>query len=112
MITCKSLLSVEALLIELAKSLGDFKASSDSDASWSRIQALLSAKSWIIGFDNFESLWDQPGGIKASVKDSVENHRASLCHCHSHSVSHREASQNTFDTSNLNPIKDILVMLL
>ena len=65
-VTCESLPSVEALLIELAKTLGVFKAS--SDASWSRIRALLSAKECIIYFDNFESLWDQPGGIKASVE--------------------------------------------
>ena len=66
-VTCESLLSSEALLIELAKTLGAFKAG--SDASWSHIQALLKAKECIICFDHFESPWDQPGDVKASVED-------------------------------------------
>jgi tetratricopeptide (TPR) repeat protein len=65
-VTCESLLSSGALLIELAKSLGVFKAGS---ALWSRIRALLMEKECIICFDNFESPWDQPGDTKASVED-------------------------------------------
>lgn len=67
MVTCESLSSSGALLIELAKTLGAFKAGSDT--SWSHIRALLMAKECIICFDNFESPWDQPGDIKASVED-------------------------------------------
>ncbi|KAF8261708.1 P-loop containing nucleoside triphosphate hydrolase protein [Lactarius quietus] len=66
-VKCESLLSSGALIIELAKTLGVFKAG--SDASWSRIRALLIAKECIICFDNFESPWDQPGDIKASVEE-------------------------------------------
>jgi tetratricopeptide (TPR) repeat protein len=80
MVTCESLLSSGALLIELAKTLGVFKAG--SDASWSHIRALLVAKEYIICFDNFESPWDQPGDTKASVEDLLsritELHRVTV----------------------------------
>ncbi|KAF8258242.1 hypothetical protein EI94DRAFT_1755231 [Lactarius quietus] len=66
-VKCESLLSSGALMIQLAMTLGVFKAG--SDASWSRIRALLIAKECIICFDNFESPWDQPGAIKASVEE-------------------------------------------
>ena len=79
-VSCESLLSSGALLIELAKALGVFKAG--SDASWSRIRASLNAKECIICLDNFESPWDQPGNIKESIEDLLsritELHRVTV----------------------------------
>ena len=76
-VTCESLQSSGALIIELAKSLGAFQAG--SEPSWSCIHALLMAKECIICFDNFESPWDQPGDIKASVEDLLA--RITELHC-------------------------------
>ncbi|KAF8258237.1 hypothetical protein EI94DRAFT_1155143 [Lactarius quietus] len=67
MVSCESLGSSEALLIELAKAVGVLKAGSDS--LWSRIHASLITKEGIICFDDFDSPWDEPCDIKASAED-------------------------------------------
>ncbi|KAI9430483.1 hypothetical protein H4582DRAFT_1446813 [Lactarius indigo] len=77
MVSCESLLSSEALLIELAKTLSVSMAGSDS--LWSRVRASLISKECIICFDDFESPWDQPENIKASVEDLLSG--ISELHC-------------------------------
>ena len=67
MVTCESLSSSEALLIELAKKLGVFHV--DSEGLWPSIHTSLAKKKCILCFDNFESLWDQSSDIKVSVED-------------------------------------------
>lgn len=66
LVACESVFSPDALLIELAKTLGVFDGS--TDAMWSRIHTMLNSKDCILCFDNFESPWDQDGDIRHSVE--------------------------------------------
>ena len=65
-VACESVFSYDALLIELAKTLGVFDGA--TDAVWSRIRAMLNSKDCILCFDNFESPWDQDGDTRHSVE--------------------------------------------
>lgn len=69
-VACESVFSPEALLIELAKTLG--LLNQGRDASWSRICDALDSKDCIICLDNFESPWDQADDKDGRIKDSVE----------------------------------------
>ncbi|KAI0246915.1 hypothetical protein BJV78DRAFT_1157567 [Lactifluus subvellereus] len=66
-IPCESIFSSGALLVEIAKCLGVLHEG--SDASWSRIHAILNDKESIICLDNFESPWDQDGDIRYAVEE-------------------------------------------
>ena len=66
LVACESVFSPDALLIELAKTLGVFDG--PTDAMRSRIHTMLNSKDCILCFDNFESPWDQDGDIRHSVE--------------------------------------------
>ncbi|KAF8258179.1 P-loop containing nucleoside triphosphate hydrolase protein, partial [Lactarius quietus] len=66
-VTCESIFSSEALLIELGKTLGVLDGA--PNALWSRICSALSFRETILCLDNFESPWDQSSGIKHSVEE-------------------------------------------
>ncbi|KAI0294491.1 hypothetical protein B0F90DRAFT_1919675 [Multifurca ochricompacta] len=66
-VACESVTSSGALLIELGKTLGILQGT--PDVLWSHIHATLNAKESILCFDNFESPWDQPDGIKQPVEE-------------------------------------------
>ncbi|KAF8268858.1 hypothetical protein EI94DRAFT_1726702 [Lactarius quietus] len=66
-VTCESIFSSEALLIELGKTLGVLDGA--PNALWSRICAALNSKESVLCLDNFESPWDQSGEIKHAVEE-------------------------------------------
>ncbi|KAI0288101.1 hypothetical protein B0F90DRAFT_1820622 [Multifurca ochricompacta] len=65
-ISCESASSSDALLIQLAKTLGLVMGSPDT--LWPQVQATLNSKETILCFDNFESPWDQSDETKRSVE--------------------------------------------
>ncbi|KAI0294611.1 P-loop containing nucleoside triphosphate hydrolase protein [Multifurca ochricompacta] len=65
-ISCESATSSDALLIQIAKTLGFVMGSPDS--LWSQIHAALNSKESILCLDNFESPWDQSDETKRSVE--------------------------------------------
>ncbi|KAI0295071.1 P-loop containing nucleoside triphosphate hydrolase protein [Multifurca ochricompacta] len=65
-ISCESASSSDALLIQLAKTLGLVMGSPDT--LWPQVQAALNSKETILCFDNFESPWDQSDETKRSVE--------------------------------------------
>jgi tetratricopeptide (TPR) repeat protein len=71
LVACESVFSPDALLIELAKTLGVFDGA--TDAVWSRIHTTLNSKDCILCFDNFESPWDQDGDIRCSVEELLSS---------------------------------------
>ena len=77
MVTCESLSSSEALLIELAKKLGVFHVGTGD--LWPHIHTSLAKKKCILCLDNFESLWDQSSDIKVSIEDLLS--RITELHC-------------------------------
>ena len=66
-VTCESIFSCEALLIELGKTLGVLEG--PPNALWPRICSMLSTRESILCLDNFESPWDQSSEIKHSVEE-------------------------------------------
>jgi tetratricopeptide (TPR) repeat protein len=66
-VSCESVISSGALLIELGKTLGLLKGG--TDALWSHIHTMLSSTDTIICFDNFESPWDQDVEVKHPVEE-------------------------------------------
>ena len=66
-VPCESVISSEALLTELGKTLGLLKGG--TDALWPHIHAMLTSMDTIICFDNFESPWDQDEDVKHSVEE-------------------------------------------
>jgi tetratricopeptide (TPR) repeat protein len=76
-VTCESIFSSGALLIELAKTLGVFDGA--TDAIWSRISTMLNSKDCIICFDNFESPWDQDADIRTSVEELLSGVTETRC---------------------------------
>ena len=65
-VTCESIYSSEALLIELGKTLRVLDG--PSHALWLRIHTALSSRESILCLDNFESPWDQSIETKHSVE--------------------------------------------
>src|SRR6266853_6406397 len=76
-VTCESMFSSGALLIELAKTLGVFHGA--TDALWSRISTMLNTKDCILCLDNFESPWDQDGDIRNSVEELLSRIAGTWC---------------------------------
>ena len=66
-VTCESIFSSEALLIELGRTLGVLDG--PPNALWPRIRTVLSTGESILCLDNFESPWDQSNEIKHSVEE-------------------------------------------
>ena len=66
-VTCESIFSSEALLIELGKTLSVLDG--PANALWARIRAALTTRESVLCLDNFESPWDQSSEIKHSVED-------------------------------------------
>ena len=66
-VTCESIFSSEALLIELGKTLSVLDG--PPNALWARIRAALTMRESVLCLDNFESPWDQSSEIKHSVED-------------------------------------------
>ena len=66
-VTCESIFSSEALLIELGKTLHVLDG--PPHALWLRIQTALSSKDSILCLDNFESPWDQSSDLKHSIEE-------------------------------------------
>ncbi|KAF8260417.1 hypothetical protein EI94DRAFT_1667989 [Lactarius quietus] len=66
-VTCESIFSSEALLIELGKTLCVLDG--PPNALWLRIRTVLSTGESILCLDNFESTWDQSDEIKHSVEE-------------------------------------------
>ncbi|KAI0297118.1 P-loop containing nucleoside triphosphate hydrolase protein [Russula brevipes] len=66
-VSCESVFSSDALLIELAKTLDLFDGT--TNVSWSRICTMLNTKDCILCLDNFESPWDQNGDTRNSVEE-------------------------------------------
>ena len=69
-VPCESVFSPDALLVELAKTLGLLKEA--TSAPWSCIRDELDSKDCILCLDNFESPWDQVGDQDGHIRDSVE----------------------------------------
>ena len=66
-VTCESIFSSEALLIELGKALNVLDG--PPNALWARICTALTTRETVLCLDNFESPWDQSSEIKHSVED-------------------------------------------
>ena len=66
-VTCESIYSFEALLIELGKTLRVLDG--PPQALWLRIHTALSSRESILCLDNFESPWDQSSELKHSVEE-------------------------------------------
>ena len=66
-VTCESIYSFEALLIELGKTLRVLDG--PPQALWLRIHTALSSRESILCLDNFESPWDQSSELKHSIEE-------------------------------------------
>ncbi|KAI0289598.1 hypothetical protein BC826DRAFT_1177260 [Russula brevipes] len=79
-VACESVVSSDALLVEIAKTLGLLDAA--MDVSWPRIRAALNRMDCILCLDNFESPWDKDGDTKSSVEELLsrvtELHRTTV----------------------------------
>src|SRR5216683_5289940 len=76
-VTCESMFSSGARLIELAKTLGVFHGA--TDALWSRTSTMLNTKDCILCLNNFESPWDQDGDIRNSVEELLSRVAGTRC---------------------------------
>ncbi|KAI0294490.1 P-loop containing nucleoside triphosphate hydrolase protein [Multifurca ochricompacta] len=65
-ISCESATSSDALLIQIAKTLG--LVMGPPDTLWSQIHATLNSKEIVLCLDNFESPWDQSDETKHAVE--------------------------------------------
>ena len=66
-VTCESIFSTDALLLELGRTLCVLDG--PPHALWSRIRIALSSRDSILCLDNFESPWDQSSELKHSVEE-------------------------------------------
>ena len=66
-VTCESIFSTDALLLELGKTLSVLDG--PPHALWLRIHTALSSRESILCLDNFESPWDQSSELKHSIEE-------------------------------------------